>query len=271
VLYLIATPIGNLSDFSSRAVETLKGCDYILCEDTRHSGVLLRHYQIEKPLKSYYRFNESAELEPILNDLRNDLQIALISDAGTPLLCDPGHLLVKRCREENIPVTAVGGPCAALLALVLSGFDPLPFQFVGFLPKKRGELKRMLSELFLYEGTSIAYESPHRILDTLTLAHELAPQRNLGISRELTKVHEEWVEGTPLQLMERFQRHPPKGEFVLLFERSSDEDDWSHLTLKEHVELVQRQWGFSLNEAIKAVAQVRKLSKRTVYQEIHHS
>ena len=271
MLYLIATPIGNLSDLSFRAVDTLKSCDYILCEDTRHSGILLKHYQIEKPLKSYYRFNENAELEPIVQDLLKGLQIALISDAGTPILCDPGHLLIKRCRDEGIEVSAIGGPCAALLALILSGFDPLPFQFVGFLPKKPSELKRILSELFLYEGTSIAYESPHRILDTLAAANELGPQRVFCIARELTKLHEECLKGTPQSLLQHFQQHPPRGEFVLLIERSEEEEDWSSLSLKEHVEEVQKKWGLSLNQAIKTVAQIRKLPKRTVYQEIHNS
>ncbi len=269
MLYLVATPIGNLSDLSFRAVETLKSCDYILCEDTRHSSYLLNHYQVDKPLKSYHRFNESQQLKAIMDDLRNGCNIALISDAGTPILCDPGHLLIKKCREEQIEVTAIGGPCAALLALTLSGFDPLPFQFVGFLSKKRSELSELLSQLLLYEGTSIAYETPHRIVETLEFVNTLAPKRNLCVMRELTKIHEEFLKGTASALIAHFKEHPPRGELVFLIERSYEEEDWSHLCLKEHVAAVQKEWDLSLNDAIKTVAQIRKLSKRTVYQEIH--
>jgi 16S rRNA (cytidine1402-2'-O)-methyltransferase len=269
VLYLVATPIGNLSDLSFRAVETLKSCDYILCEDTRHSSYLLKHYEINKPLKSYHRFNENKELEAIMEDLRAGRHIALISDAGTPILCDPGHLLIKKCREENVEVSAIGGPCAALLALTLSGFDPLPFQFVGFLPKKQSELTQLLSQLFLYEGTTIAYETPHRIIETLEIANSLAPERILCVMRELTKLHEEHLTGNANTLLAHFKKNPPKGELVFLIERSYEKEDWSHLSLKEHVEAVQKKWDLSLNDAIKTVAQIRKLPKRTVYQEIH--
>ena len=210
MLYLVATPIGNLSDLSLRAIETLKSCDYILCEDTRHSSHLLHHYQIQKPLKSYHRFNESKELDPIIQDLKNGLNIALISDAGTPILCDPGHLLVKQCREERLEVTAIGGPCATILALILSGFDPIPFQFIGFLPKKQTELTHLLTQLFIYEGTSIAYETPHRIEETLKLIHSMAPERALCIMRELTKIHEDCLKGTAQELLAHFELHPPK-------------------------------------------------------------
>ncbi len=271
VLYLIATPIGNLSDLSFRAAEILKSCDYILCEDTRHSSHLLSHYQISKTLKSYHRFNESKGLDAILEDLRKGLSIALISDAGTPILCDPGHFLIKKCREEHIGVTAIGGPCAALLALTLSGFDPLPFQFVGFLPKKQSELAQLLSQILLYEGTSIAYETPHRIIETLELMSTLAPERNLCVMRELTKMHEEFLKGTASSLIAHFKEHSPRGELVFLIERSHQEEDWSYLSVKEHVAAVQKQWNLSLNDAIKTVAQIRKVSKRTVYQDIHKS
>lgn len=269
MLYLVATPIGNLSDLSFRAVETLKSCDYILCEDTRHSQHLLHHYQIHRPLKSYHKFNESKELEAIVSDLQKGMHIALISDAGTPLLCDPGYQLVKKCREEKIEVTAIGGPCSPILALSLSGFDPLPFQFVGFLPKKQKELTQLLSQIFLYEGTTIAFETPHRIVETLSIAHSIDPKRNFCIARELTKLHEECIKGTAQEILEHFQNHPPRGELVFLIERSYQQEDWSHLSLKEHVASVQEQWNLSLNDAIKTVAQIRKLPKRFVYQEIH--
>ncbi len=269
MLYLIATPIGNLSDLSFRAVETLKSCDYILCEDTRHSSRLLNHYDIHKPLKSYHKFNESKELDTIIEDLKKGLNISLISDAGTPTLCDPGHLLIQQCRQEKLDITAIGGPCAAILALILSGFDPIPFQFIGFLPKKQSELTRQLTQLLTYEGTSIAYETPHRILETLELIKAIAPKRTLAIARELTKIHEECLTGSAEELLAHFHSHPPKGELVMLIERAQEQIDWSHLSLHEHVVAVQKEWNLSLNEAIKTVAQIRGIPKRAVYQEIH--
>jgi 16S rRNA (cytidine1402-2'-O)-methyltransferase len=176
---------------------------------------------------------------------------------------------VKQCREKGLGVTAVGGPCAALLALTLSGFDPLPFQFVGFLPKKQSELSQSLSHIFLYQGTSIAYETSHRILKTLAFIESLAPDRTLCIARELTKLHEECLKGLARELLNHFMQHPPKGEMVLLVERSYQEKNWDHLSLQEHVEWVQNQWKLSLNEAIKEVAKMRELPKRMVYQEMH--
>ncbi len=270
MLYLVATPIGNLADFSYRAVEVLNQCDYILCEDTRHSARLLQHYQIKKKLKSYHQFNEKKSLDAIIDDLKLNLNLALLSDAGTPILCDPGYLLVERCRQEGIPVTSIGGPCAALLGLICSGFNPIPFQFVGFLPKKTSELHLTLTRLLAYEGTSVAYEAPHRIEHTLRAITPLAPHRYLCIARELTKWHEESLIGTASDLLTHFKINPPKGEMVLIIKAPQAEENWSELSLTEHVSQIQRQWDLSLNEAIKRVAEMRGLSKRTVYQAIHH-
>ncbi len=269
MLYLVATPIGNLADITYRAVETLKQSDYILCEDTRHSRHLLQHYEIDRPLKSFHKFNESSQLEDLINDLKSGKQIALISDAGTPTISDPGHTLVMACIEANIKVTSLPGACAAIIGLTLSGFDPIPFQFVGFLPKKESELNTALNQILIYEGTSIAYESPHRLIETLLAVHQIDPARILCVARELTKLYEESRRGTALNLKEHFESHPPKGEIVLLFEKSKEVLDWSHLTLQEHVELIFSQGNLSLHDAIKRVAQLRHLPKRTVYQAIH--
>lgn len=269
MLYLVATPIGNLADFSQRAIEILKKSDYILCEDTRHSTYLLKHYQISAPLRSYHSFNERKELNGILDDLKNNKVIALISDAGTPVLCDPGHELVRHCREKGIEVTSIGGPCAALLALIGSGFPPLPFQFLGFLEKKASELKNQLMQMFSYEGTSIVYETPHRIEKTLAAIAAIDPSYPLCIARELTKIHEEFLFGNALFLMEHFTKSPPKGELVLLTPPNPSPLDWSHLSLKDHVLQIQETWDLSLNEAIKKVAEIRHLPKKIVYNSLH--
>src|ERR1700733_30336 len=162
MLYVIATPIGNLSDITYRAVQTLQSCDYILCEDTRHSLALLRHYQIRKPLTSLHKFNESKKQQAIVEDLHRGQTIGLISDAGTPAISDPGSWLIQRCLEEKIRVIPIPGASALTTALSCSGLNTERFQFCGFLPKKASELKKCLQELLAYPGTTVCYESPHR-------------------------------------------------------------------------------------------------------------
>ena len=231
MLYLVSTPIGNLADFSYRAVEILKKCDYILCEDTRHSRVLLEHYGIGTPLKSYHKFNETKSLEPILADLKEGKTLALISDAGTPLISDPGQELVLHCRKEQVPVSAIPGACAAIDALVLSGLPAAPFQFIGFLPKKEKELQTALSQALIYNGTTIAYESPHRIEETLSCIAQIDPQRELCIARELTKMYEECLSGTAFMLLEHFKANAPRGEIVLLISPPTERTVYEHLSL----------------------------------------
>jgi 16S rRNA (cytidine1402-2'-O)-methyltransferase len=269
MLYLIATPIGNLADISYRAVETLKNCDYLLCEDTRHSMTLLKSYGIQKPLKSFHKFNEAEKEEEILLDLKSGKKISLLSDAGTPAISDPGRALIARCRKEKIAISALPGPCALLLALLLSGFETQPFQFVGFLPKKNGELTRTLQVILFYPGTSIAYESPHRLLNTLAFLATLAPTRTLSIGRELTKSFEESLNGTARELLDHFTLHPPKGELVLLIAKDHSEENLSDLSIKTQVELMQEKYGVSLKEAIKAVAEITNRPKSAIYNEFH--
>ncbi len=216
MLFLVATPIGNLADFSPRAVETLNGCDYILCEDTRHSGILLKHFGIKRPTKSFHRFNEAKMEGAIIKDLKEGLTIALIGDAGTPLINDPGERLVRKCQEEKIKVSAIPGPCSPITALILSGFPTDRFQCVGFLPRTKGKLNKALGEFLIYPGTTICLESPYRILATLKALHLLAPQQKIAIARELTKKHEEMLHGTPEELLTHFNLKPPKGELVFL-------------------------------------------------------
>lgn len=273
MLYLVATPIGNLSDITFRAIEVLQTCDYILCEDTRHSLILLQHYHIHKPLKSYHKFNEAAQADRILQDLQAGKQICLLSDAGTPGISDPGADLVKLCVEHNLSITAIPGPCAAIQALSCSGLPTDRFQFWGFLPKKEGELKRDLQTIFAYQGTTICYESPHRLLKVLELIHTLQSERLLVIARELTKKFEEIVRGTATQLLAHWQEKTLKGELVLLISPPSEEQqhDWSAWTPEEHVLWIQETYTTSRKEAIKLAAELRGVPKRQIYQLFHEN
>jgi 16S rRNA (cytidine1402-2'-O)-methyltransferase len=219
MLYLIATPIGNLKDIGIRAIEALKESDYILCEDTRRSRILCQHYQISSPLTLYHRFNEMKRMESILCDLKKGLTLSLISDAGTPLIADPGQRLLLRCRHEQIPVTAVPGPCALIVALTLSGFDPAPFQFLGFLPRKAGARKRLFEQIVSYEGTTICYETAPRVVKSLTEAQDILSDHRVAVARELTKLHEQVKVALLPEILAFFQSRPPKGECVLLFSR----------------------------------------------------
>jgi len=216
MLFLISTPIGNLEDFSFRAVKAIESCDYLLCEDTRHSQKLLAHYELRKPLKSYHQFNEAARQNGILEDLKSGKTIGLLSDAGTPGIADPGMRLVKKCREEGLEISAIPGACAAIVALVASGFTTERFQFVGFLPFKKGKREKLLVETLSYPGTTIAYESPHRIVSTLEILAQIAPQVEVIVARELTKKFETYHRGTAPFLLEGWRKTPPKGEMVLL-------------------------------------------------------
>lgn len=267
MLYIIATPIGHLGDLSYRAVETLKQVDYILCEDTRHSRILMERYAIATPLKSFHKFKEKLSESYILEDLKAGQAIALISDAGTPLIADPGESLITACHAHELSVTVVPGPCALIAALTLSGFPSAPFQFFGFLPKAQGELRRSLISALLYKGTSVCYEAPHRILETLTLLHALAPQRKLSIARELTKQYEECLFGTAQELLTHFQTHPPRGEMVLLLSGCPEERARNTLPLKQLVTSLESEFSLHRTEAIKLAAEILGFSKREAYKE----
>ncbi|NGX40111.1 MAG: Ribosomal RNA small subunit methyltransferase I [Chlamydiae bacterium] len=259
MLYLVSTPIGNLADITLRALETLKAADLILCEDTRTSQVLLKRYSIHTPLKSYHKFNEKQLEGEVLSLLKKDKKIALISDAGTPGISDPGGALVKLCQEKNVPVTVIPGPSAPIAALTLSGMEMDRFQFVGFLPKKEGERTKLLLEALHYPGVTIAFESPNRIHKTLSEIASLNPDQEVAIARELTKIYEELVRGRVKDLVE----HPIRGEVVLLIWGYAE---WDYtLTPEEHVRLLQEKFSLSKQEAIKLAATLRGVSKREIY------
>jgi 16S rRNA (cytidine1402-2'-O)-methyltransferase len=273
MLYVVATPIGNLSDITFRAVETLKSCDYLLCEDTRHSGILLHHYDIHKPLKSFHKFSEASKQQEVIEDLQKGMTIGVISDAGTPGIADPGEKLIQECVRQEISVTVIPGACAAIAALCCSGLTTERFQFVGFLPRKAGELKRFLQEILAYTGTTICYESPNRLSDVLEALQALAPDRQLVVARELTKKFEEVKRGTASDLLAYWSDHVLKGEIVLLVSAARDPEiqDWMSLTPQQHVEFIQETYGVSRQEAVVHAAKIRGVSKREVYNAVNRN
>lgn len=256
MLYLVATPIGNLSDISQRAIETLNSCDYILCEDTRHSRHLLQKFSINKPLYSYHQHNECKRTEQTLDDLKNGKQIALISDAGTPAISDPGHWLVKACYEENIRVVPIPGACAAIAALSASPFPTDRFQFYGFLPKTYEQLKKALVSILEYPGTSVCYESPQRIVKTLAVLMEISPKAPACVCRELTKLHEEIRFSSASELHSYYDQHPPKGEIVLLIGHHS-------------IEKSEEEASLSKQEALKEAAKLLGIPRKELYKLIN--
>ncbi len=272
MLYIVSTPIGNLADITLRALDCLKECDYILCEDTRHSLKLLAHYQIHTPLFSFHPWNEAKQEEKVLADLQQGKKIALISDAGTPLIADPGYRLVKKCREEKLPYTALPGPCAVICALTLSGFATQPFQFVGFLPRKNSEVIQTLETLFSYPGTSICYESPERIRSTLQHICQIDPSRQILLARELTKRFETILCGTAEQVLQQEKETPALGEIVLLIEGQilpMTEQLFSQEFLCACVEEVMRTQDCSKKTAIALVSQQLHVPKNVIYNAAH--
>ncbi len=215
-LYLIPSPIGNLADITYRAVEILKSADVILCEDTRSSYILLKHYSIAKPLSPYHQHNEHKILPHLIDQLLSGKTFALITDAGTPGISDPGFLLVRECIKNNIPVECLPGATAFVPALVQSGIPSNRFVFEGFLPLKKGR-QTLIKQLTEEERTIILYESPHRLLKTLLeLAVAFGPERQAAVCRELTKIYEETRKGTLQELAAHYEKHPPKGEIVIV-------------------------------------------------------
>ena len=224
MLYLVGTPIGNMGDLSERAKEVLNAVEYVACEDTRRTGLLLSHFGISASLFSYHEHNKASHGEKLLALLRDGAEVALVSDAGMPSISDPGEDLVRKCIEENIPVTAVPGPVAGITALVLSGMDTRHYYFEGFLPVETKERKARLKVVSEMTTTTILYEAPHRLLRTLAdLAASGNAERKIAACRELTKKYEEIVRGTVTEVISHFEQIPPKGEFVLILEGAKNE------------------------------------------------
>lgn len=267
-LYVVATPIGNLEDISARALRILREADRIACEDTRQTRKLLDRYGIARPLVSYHEHNEQQRSEELLAELAAGRNIALVSDAGTPLIADPGYRLVERAREHGIPVSPVPGPSALLAALSASGLATDAFLFQGFLPARQNARRRMLENLKPVEATLVFYETPHRILDTLQDIAEILGNRSMVLARELTKIHEEFLRGTAQELLALLSRRPAiKGEITVMIARAEAPaaDD---LPLESAVaELINE--GMPRMQALKTVARRRGLSKREVYKQLN--
>ncbi len=222
-LYIVPTPVGNLEDMTFRAIKVLKEVDMILAEDTRTSSVLLKHYDIQKPLSSHHKFNEHQTAEAVAQKIKAGETIALISDAGTPAISDPGFMLTRACVEAGVEVECLPGATAFVPALVDSGLPNNRFCFEGFLPQKKGRQTR-LKELAEEERTIIIYESPFRVVKTLTqLAEVMGEARKVSVTREISKIHEETVRGTLAEVKQHFEEHEPKGEFVIIVGGKEDE------------------------------------------------
>ena len=264
MLYVVATPIGHLKDITFRAVETLKKVDLVLAEDTRTSGVLMRKYGIATPMKSFHKFNECRREDEILSLLKRGKDIALISDAGTPGICDPGATLIQKCQEAQMKVEVIPGPCAAIAALSLYGSEKR-FQFIGFLEKKG---KKQFIDILSYPGLTIAYESPHHLMKTLEWMREMAPDAPIFIARELTKIHEETLRGTAEELLDHFQKKKILGEYVLIF---SGSETLFNLKPRKLVEELQKRFGISAKEALVAAAKLLNQPRRKLYDDLHRS
>lgn len=215
-LYICPTPIGNLKDITIRVLDTLKSVDYILAEDTRVTKALLFKYEIKKPVKSFHAYSKKNVISEIASDLANNKSIALVSDAGTPCISDPGYELVKLCIEKEIPFEVLPGANAILPALILSGFPPDRFFFYGFLKRNNGKIRKTFEEIETSEYPVVFFESPYRLVRVLTLLSEVLPQREIAIVREISKIHESVVRGSVENVLEYFRENPPKGEIVIV-------------------------------------------------------
>ncbi len=269
VLYLVATPIGNLEDITFRAIRILKEVDLIAAEDTRQTLKLLNYYEISKPLISYHRHNEEIKVEGLIQKLKEGKNIALVSDAGTPVISDPGEVIVKEALKENIKVIPIPGACALINALIASGLNTKEFSFYGFLSLNKKLRKEQLEEMRKENKTIILYEAPHKLTATLKDLEKILENRKIVIARELTKIHEEFLRGTASEILENYQE--PRGEHIILIEgneikeETEEEKAIKEMTIKEHYEYYEKQ-GFSKNEIIKRIAKDKGVSKNEIYQ-----
>lgn len=265
MLSIVVTPIGNLSDLTYRAVETLKSADLILCEDTRHSGVLLSHYGISSPTRSYEKFSESKQAEEIADLLEAGKNIALISDAGTPCISDPGNILVKCLKRRGLAYTVVGSGCAAVSAVVLSGFDPSAFCFVGFLPEKDVDRRRRVEKFRDLQATLVFYVAPHDAEKDVRFLGEQLGERNACLVREISKLHEDVVD---FRLPNLPETAVIKGEMVLVVEGARDKSvGLSAMSPEEHFAKYLAD-GMTEKDAMKAVARDRGVSKSEIYAAV---
>ena len=261
MLYFISTPIGNLKDISYRAIETLKEVDVILCEDTRHSLKLLDFYGIKKQLVSYHKYNEKERIDEILSLIRENKNIAVISDAGTPVISDPGNVLTTALRENGVNYTVIPGATAFVPALILSGLDSSNFTFIGFLPEKNKDRDQVIKKVEKHRETLIFYSAPHDVVSDVKYLYEKLGDRKVAVVKEITKIHETTYLGT----LSTIDIKEPKGEFVIVVDGFNGEEENFLLSEKEHIELYLSR-GYSKKEAISLVAKERGVSKNSLYK-----
>ena len=267
-LYLVATQIGNLEDITLRAINVLKNVDLIAAEDTRHTLKLLNHLEISKPMISCHRHNENEKSNKIIEKLKEGKNIAIVSDAGTPGISDPGEEVVKEAIKENIKIIPIPGACAAINALIVSGIDTKEFYFLGFLPLNKKLRKEKLNEIKNINKTIILYEAPHKILNTINDLENILENRQVVFAREITKIHEEFIRGTIKEIKEKIEN--PKGEFVIIIEGNKNveniENKLNLLTINEHYNYYENK-GYSKKEIIKLIAKDRNVNKNEIYQK----
>lgn len=268
VLYIVATPIGNLEDITLRAIRILKEVDLIAAEDTRHTLKLLNHLEISKPLISYHRHNEEIKSDVLIEKLKHGENIALVSDAGTPGICDPGEEIIKKCIDLGIKIIPIPGACAMINSLICSGMDTKEFNFLGFLPLNKKLRKNKLEEIEKSNKTIIIYEAPHKIENTLKdLKQILNNNRKITLAREITKIHEEFIRGNIDELIEK--ANDLKGEIVVIIDgnlENIDKNNWDNISLDEHYIFYEKQ-GFEKKEIIKKIAKDRNVAKNEVYKK----
>lgn len=271
-LYLCATPIGNLGDMTPRVRETLEMVDVIAAEDTRNSIKLLNHFEIKTPMTSYHEYNKVEKAKYLIEQMQEGKNIALITDAGTPAISDPGEVLVAMCYEAGIAVTSLPGPAACITALTLSGLSTRRFCFEGFLPAEKKDRKDILEDLQKESRTIILYEAPHHLVKTLEELYEALGNRKITLCRELTKRFETILPTTLEDALEMYKKEDPRGEYVLVLEGKSIaafkkeiQEDWQNTSIEKHMEIYESQ-GIDHKEAMKLVAKDRGISKREVYQ-----
>ncbi len=267
-LYIVATPIGNLDDITLRAIKTLQEADLIAAEDTRHTLKLLNHLEISKPMISYHRHNEETKSNVLIEKLQEGQNIALVSDAGTPGICDPGEEVIKKCIELGINIVPIPGACAMINSLICSGIDTKEFTFLGFLPLNKKLRKKKLEEIEKENKTIIIYEAPHKLETTLKdLQKVLTQDRKVTLAREITKIHEEFIRGNIDEIIQKAENL--KGEIVLIIEGNKEveeENSLNNLNIEEHYKFYEKQ-GLSKKDIIKKVAKDRNMNKNDVYQQ----
>jgi 16S rRNA (cytidine1402-2'-O)-methyltransferase len=268
-LYVVATPIGNLEDISYRAVRVLKEADLIACEDTRHSAKLLHHYGIDKPTVSYHEHNEAARAEELVAKLTAGLNVAQVSDAGMPGISDPGYRVIKLAIERGVPVVPIPGASALVAALAASGLPTDSFQFLGFLPARSGERRTLLESVRDVQQTTVVYEAPHRIAETMKdIVELLGAERPVVLARELTKMHEEFIRGNAGEVLRRVQGHELKGEITLLIGKATAHEKALAKNMAQRIDEIMREQQVDENAALKALAKEQGISKSEAYREL---